>query len=65
VTNDASQVPSTANRLSTLIDRRYVSFGLNYAAAFVIPLQGFWNSVIYITVSRRELKALFGHHDNN
>jgi hypothetical protein len=31
---------------------------LNYAAAFVIPLQGFWNSLIYITLSRREFKAL-------
>jgi hypothetical protein len=63
--NHILQVPSTVNRLSTLIDRQYVSFGLNYAAAFVIPLQGFWNSVIYIIISRREFKTLFEHHDNN
>ncbi|RFU23784.1 hypothetical protein B7463_g12554, partial [Scytalidium lignicola] len=59
------RVPSSINRLSTLIDPRYLSFGLNYAAAFVIPLQGFWNSIIFITISRREFKALFGQlHDS-
>lgn len=62
MTNEVSQVPSTVNRLSTLIDSEYVSLGLNWAAVTVIPLQGFWNSVIYFTISRRECKALFEHH---
>lgn len=53
------QIPSSANRLATLINPHDVSFGLNYAAAFVIPLQGFWNSIIYATISRREFKAMF------
>lgn len=26
-------------------------FGLTYASSFVLPLQGFWNTVVYITVS--------------
>lgn len=52
-------VPSSIDRLSTLINPDYLSFGLNYVTAFVIPLQGFWNSVIYITISRQEFKALF------
>jgi hypothetical protein len=59
ITDDKSQVPSSINRISTLIDPQYLSFGLNYADALVIPLQGFWNSVIYIIISRREFNALF------
>ncbi|KAH8698397.1 hypothetical protein BGW36DRAFT_376004 [Talaromyces proteolyticus] len=54
-------VPSSANRLSTLINPDYVSFGLQYTASFVIPLQGFWNSLIFFNISRRECKALFIH----
>lgn len=65
MTNEVLQVPSTVNRLATLIDPKYESLGLNYAAATVIPLQGFWNSVIYFTISRRELKSLFEHHRDN
>lgn len=33
-------------------------FGLTYASSFVLPLQGFWNTVIYITVSWRSMKKL-------
>ncbi|KFY49406.1 hypothetical protein V495_00595 [Pseudogymnoascus sp. VKM F-4514 (FW-929)] len=58
--NDVSQVPSSINRLYTIADPQYLSFGLNYAAAFVVPWQGFWNSVIFFTISRSEIKALLG-----
>lgn len=33
-------------------------FGLTYASSFVLPLQGFWNTVIYITVSWRVFKLV-------
>lgn len=33
-------------------------FGLTYASSFVLPLQGFWNTVIYITVSWRVFKMV-------
>ncbi|KAJ6103900.1 hypothetical protein N7486_004122 [Penicillium sp. IBT 16267x] len=59
LTDDVSQVAPSVNRLRTLVDPQYVSFGLNYANAFVIPLQGLWNSVIYLTISRREFKSEF------
>lgn len=59
------QVPSSAHRLWTLINPDYLSFGLEYAAALVIPLQGFWNCLIYFNISRAELKAVVHHiHDD-
>jgi hypothetical protein len=46
-------VPSTINRLYTLInnDGRLSPFGLDFASSLVLPLQGFWNLVIYVVTS--------------
>lgn len=62
--------PSSINRVYTLIYPDRASYGLNIAAAVVLPLQGVWNAVIYFTTSwtifREEMegtrtgKKLFG-----
>ncbi|KAB5543034.1 hypothetical protein GE09DRAFT_1205390 [Coniochaeta sp. 2T2.1] len=51
-------VPPSVNRVTTFIHPEFISFGLNFATAFVISLQGFWNCIIYFTITRKELKAL-------
>lgn len=53
-------VPSTINRIYTLIYPEDVIFGLQFAAALVLPLQGFWNSVVYVATSVYACKCL-GH----
>lgn len=53
--------PSSINRVYTLIYPDKASYGLNIAAAVVLPLQGVWNAVIYFTTSwkifRQEMEA--------
>jgi hypothetical protein len=44
-------IPSTANRVYSVVNPGYISPSLQFASAFVLPLQGFWNAVIYITTS--------------
>ncbi|EED17033.1 cAMP receptor-like protein, putative [Talaromyces stipitatus ATCC 10500] len=44
-------VPSTINRVYSLFYPDQVVFGLQFVSALVLPLQGFWNSIIYIAVS--------------
>ncbi|KAL2003617.1 hypothetical protein VTN02DRAFT_3163 [Thermoascus thermophilus] len=44
-------VPSTVNRVYSLARPVEDNFGLNYASGFVLPLQGFWNSLIYLSIS--------------
>lgn len=56
--------PSSINRVYTLIYPDKASYGLNIAAAVVLPLQGVWNAVIYFTTSwkifREEVEATRG-----
>jgi hypothetical protein len=51
-------VPSTLNRLVTLVHPKEAVFGLVYATSLVLPLQGFWNAIIYIFTSLPACKAL-------
>jgi hypothetical protein len=51
-------VPSTLNRLVTLVHPNDTRFGLTYASSLVLPLQGFWNAIIYIFTSLPACKAL-------
>lgn len=51
------QVPSSANRVYGLASNNFV-FGLSYASGLVLPLQGFWNTVIYTTVSWESMKTI-------
>ncbi|MCJ1331611.1 hypothetical protein MMC10_008302 [Thelotrema lepadinum] len=45
-------LPSSVNRVFALVWPTLVPpFGLSYVASLVLPLTGFWNSVIYVTTS--------------
>jgi hypothetical protein len=58
-TNDQPQVPSSINRAYSLVHPDLVSLPFTYASGIVLPLMGFWNSVIYITTSWPAVRALF------
>lgn len=44
-------IPSTANRIYSLCHPGSVSLPLQYISVAVLPLQGFWNALIYILTS--------------
>ncbi|KAK3984544.1 hypothetical protein QBC44DRAFT_12151 [Cladorrhinum sp. PSN332] len=52
-------IPSSGNRVYSLINRGEVSRALSFATAFVLPLQGFWNGIIYIVTSWAACKSLW------
>lgn len=58
---NAHQVPATINRVATLIDPTYVSFGLNFTEALLLPLQGFFNALIYVAISTEACAFLRVH----
>lgn len=53
-------IPSSANRLYSLAQDGEISLPLEYMSACVLPLQGFWNAIIYITTSWKACKMLLG-----
>jgi hypothetical protein len=53
-------IPSSANRVYSLIYPTKVSYPLNVASALVLPLQGFWNAVIYFVTSFAACRSLLG-----
>ncbi|KAJ9650317.1 hypothetical protein H2198_010372 [Neophaeococcomyces mojaviensis] len=52
-------VPSTINRIYTIIRPTDIVFGLNLAAALVLPLQGFWNALVYMATSTFAVECLW------
>ncbi|KYK57644.1 G-protein coupled receptor [Drechmeria coniospora] len=52
-------IPSSANRVYSLVHKNQVCVPLLYMSAFVLPLQGFWNAVIYTVTSWDACKSLF------
>ena len=53
-------LPSSVNRVFALVWPTILPpFGLSYVASLVLPLTGFWNSIIYVTTSWSACKALF------
>ncbi|EJT71256.1 G-protein coupled receptor [Gaeumannomyces tritici R3-111a-1] len=44
-------IPSSANRVYSVIHVNEMNLTLEYMSAFVLPLQGFWNAVIYVVTS--------------
>lgn len=52
-------VPSTANRVYGVVHADALNFGLNALAATVLPLQGFFNTCVYMFISRGELWRKF------
>ena len=53
-----SWVPSSLNRVYSLIHPHAVSVQYAYAASIVLSLMGFWNAVIYISTSHRACRSL-------
>ena len=53
------QVPSTFNRVYSLIFPKNTVFILNALAAAVLPMQGFWNCAIYIATSWPQCKDAY------
>lgn len=51
-------IPSSANRLYSLAAGGEISLPLEYMSALVLPLQGFWNALIYCTTSWKACKML-------
>ncbi|TVY88207.1 Cyclic AMP receptor-like protein A, partial [Lachnellula willkommii] len=52
-------VPASANRVYGLRYPKSPSFALNICSAIVLPLQGFWNTVIYFTTSLSICRGVF------
>ncbi|RKF71613.1 putative g-protein coupled receptor [Golovinomyces cichoracearum] len=44
-------IPSSANRVYSLMYNGQDNFALHFVSAFVLPLQGLWNAIIYSTTS--------------
>lgn len=44
-------IPSSVNRLYSLANGGRISFSLSVASGCVLPLQGVWNAIIYLTTS--------------
>ncbi|KKY26432.1 putative camp receptor-like protein [Phaeomoniella chlamydospora] len=53
-------VPSTINRVFTLVHPDVDSYPLNFLSALVLPLQGLWNAIIYIFTSMAACRSLWG-----
>ena len=58
-THENPQVPSSTNRVFSLVHPSLIYPPFTYASAVVLPLMGFWNSVIYITTSWAAVRLLF------
>ncbi|KFY70152.1 hypothetical protein V498_10387, partial [Pseudogymnoascus sp. VKM F-4517 (FW-2822)] len=50
--------PPTVNRVYNFVNSS-PNFTLSYLSGLVVPLQGFWNSIIYIATSYPAVKSLF------
>ena len=53
------QIPSSINRIYALKYPDATNFGLNFVGCLVLPLQGFWNAIIYISTSLPVCKELW------
>ncbi|KAK4101181.1 hypothetical protein N658DRAFT_67392 [Parathielavia hyrcaniae] len=52
-------IPSSGNRVYSLVNGGEVSRPLFFASAFVLPLQGFWNAIIYVYTSWAACRSLW------
>jgi len=52
-------IPSSANRVYSVVHNNQASMALEYMSAFVLPLQGFWNAIIYMVTSWKACKMLW------
>ncbi|KPM43535.1 hypothetical protein AK830_g2989 [Neonectria ditissima] len=51
-------IPSSANRVYSMFHTKTASIPLEFMSAFVLPLQGFWNAIIYMVTSWSAVKNL-------
>ncbi|KAJ6783200.1 hypothetical protein PWT90_01240 [Aphanocladium album] len=51
-------IPSSANRVYSIVHDDHISLPLQYMSAFVLPLQGLWNAIIYAITSWSACKNL-------
>jgi hypothetical protein len=58
-------VPASVNRVYGLIYPTKPSFALNVGSALVLPLQGFWNTVIYFTTSLSTCRVVWARTSTN
>ncbi|KAL3425238.1 G-protein coupled receptor 1-like protein 1 [Phlyctema vagabunda] len=54
-------IPSSANRLYSIVHSGKTSVALEFISATVLPLQGFWNALIYFYTSRFQTRELYRH----
>ena len=54
-----SWVPSSINRVYSLVHPTKILYGLNYTETLVLPLQGFFNACVYIITSRTACRNLW------
>lgn len=52
-------MPSSGNRVYSMVNGGSISKPLFYASAFVLPLQGFWNAIIYMVTSWSACKSFW------
>jgi hypothetical protein len=52
-------IPSSANRVYSVVHPGEVSLTLEYISAFVLPLQGFWNAIIYAVTSLQACRKVW------
>jgi hypothetical protein len=52
-------IPSSANRVYSVVRSGEASLALEYMSSFVLPLQGFWNAIIYMVTSWGACKMLW------
>ncbi|KAI1799824.1 family A G protein-coupled receptor-like protein [Daldinia bambusicola] len=52
-------LPSTANRVYSIVNTNSVLASLEIMSAIVLPLQGFWNCLIYVATSWEAVKMTF------
>lgn len=52
-------LPSSANRVYSLIHVGEISVPLEFMSALVLPLQGFWNCIIYVVTSWQGCRIFF------
>ncbi|ROT41259.1 G-protein coupled receptor [Sodiomyces alkalinus F11] len=52
-------IPSSANRVYSMVHGSSSGTPLEYMSAFVLPLQGFWNAIIYVATSWSACKVFF------
>ena len=57
-------VPASVNRFYSFIHPDEINVPSSYVTSVVLPLMGFWNSVIYIVTSRRAVRAFLTGRSN-